>query len=430
MRTVFRPIAVLLLLFSLLIGCGPKAPQAVKVAVFSSDPVLLKIFMDTALEIEKKHPGLKVQVVNIPYGDYQNKIITEMAGGTAPDIISVEVNNFVEMEMRGVFEDLTPYAQRDGLDLKAYYPGVLKRFNPGGVLYAIPSDTAPSGLMYYNKKIFDEVGLPYPTSSWTWPEPFLSICQKLTKRDAAGKIVRWGYADPYGTGFDGFLLSNGGYYTDSEDHPTRLALDSPEALEALKFRRDMIHVHHVSPSPPELLTYSFGGGAEDMFMNGQVAMMASGIWHTPHLLQKKDLEFDVVEFPMGPKGTRGCGTGGSGYSICKTSKNKELAWTVLKEITGKDIVTRMAMTGMFQPALMEVANSDAFLKSPGPPNKKILLDMPQYAHYSPFMRGWSEIWNGNVGPALDPVWLGTKTPEEVLPALSNEINKKFFSKPE
>src|ERR1041384_1128782 len=141
-------------------GCRPKLSQAIRVAVFSSAPVLLKIFMDTAAQIEKKHPGLKVQVANIPYGDYQNKIITEMAGGNAPDIISVEVNNFVDMELRGVFEDLTPYAQRDGLDLKAYYPGVLKRFNPGGVLYAIPADTAPSGLVYYNKKIFDEVGLP------------------------------------------------------------------------------------------------------------------------------------------------------------------------------------------------------------------------------------------------------------------------------
>ncbi len=407
-------------------GCN-RGPQPVRVSVYTSDPVILKI-LDRALEgIESRHPGLSIELENIPYNNYQDKITVQLAAGGAPDVISVEVNNFVDLYLRGAFEDLTPYFQKDGMDPKAYYPAALKRFSPGGEIYALPSDIAPTGLVYYNKKIFDEAGVPYPRSDWSWPEPFLSLCQKLVKKDATGKVMRWAFADPYGTIADNFLLSDGGYFADSEENPTRLALDSPQALEAYRFRWDLIHTYHVSPTPSEIQNFSFGSGAESMFMNGQVAMMDSGIWHTPNFLVK-GLSFDVVEFPRGPRGTRGWGAGGSGYAIWKGCKDKERAWVVAKELAGETLLSQLASTGMLQPALVKVAQSDAFLKSPGPAHRKILLDMPRHAHYSPFVRNWMEIWNGQVGPALDPVWLGEKTPEQVLPELTQDINKKYFEK--
>ena len=416
------------ILFSLLIvsvGCKAK-DDAVRVAVFTSDVETIKILNAAMRQIESRHPGLKIVLANIPYGDFQNKITTMMAAGNAPDIVSTEANNFVDLYLRGAFEDLTDYAKRDGIDPKSYYPTIMKHYSPGGKIYALPTDIAPFGLVYYNKKVFDEVGLPYPTSKWKWPESFLSICEKLVKKDASGKIIRWAWADPYGTDANSFMLSNGGYFTDSEENPTRLALDSPQCLEAFRFRWDMIYTYHVSPMPSQIQAFSFGPGAETMFTNGLIAMMPSGIWHTPNFLQHKDLSFDVVEFPWGPHHTRGWGTGGSGYAMTKGSKKKEQAWIVMKELAGEAIEAQVAATGLVQPSLIQVAKSDVFLKSPGPAHKSILLDMPQEAHFGPFIRNWNEIWYGQVSPAMDSVWLGEKTPEQVLPKLVKELNKKYF----
>jgi len=86
----------------------------------------------------------------------------------------------------------------------------------------------------------------------------------------------------------------------------------------------------------------------------------------------------------------------------------------------------VAATGMVQPALIKVANSDAFLKSSGAPHKSILLDMPKSAHFAPFVKNWGEIWDGQVGPALDPAWLGMKKPEDILPKLTADLNRKYF----
>ncbi len=402
-----------------------KKDKPIRVSVFTVDPLLIKILTDTITGIESRHPGLKIKVENIPYNDYQSKITVELAANDAPDIISVEASRFSDMYLRGAFEDLTPYFDKDHMDRAAYYPSSLARFSPKGEIYAMPSDIAPVGLLYYNKKVFDDAKVLYPTENLSWPEPFLSMCQKLVKRDASGKIIRWAYVDPYGTEANTFLLSDGGYFMDSETNPTRLALDSPQALEAFGFRWDMIYKYHVSPTPSELQSFSEGNQAEDMFMNGEAAMMNSGVWHTPHFLEK-GLDFDVVEFPKGPKGTRGWGSGGSAYAIWKGCKNKDLAWEVVKEITSEALSTQLAQTGMIQPALVKVANSDAFLKSPGPKNKKILLDMPQYSHYSPFIKNWEEIWFGQVGPAMDKCWLGQAKPADVLPKLNADINAKYF----
>ena len=408
-------------------GCSKQSSQIIRVAQFTNDPVLIKIINGMVANIQKRHPEIQVRLETIPYGNYQEKITTQLSAGNAPDVMAVEVNNCVDLYLRGVFEDLMPYARKDGIDLKGFYPGVLRRFTRDGRLFVLPSDTSPTGIVYYNKKLFRQAGVPYPTNQWTWPEPFLSMCKKLTKKDATGKYLYWAYSEAYPIQFDNFLYSNGGSLVDDVDHPTRLTLDSPQAMKAIQFRWDMIHKYGVSPTPSEVQSFSFNGGVEDMFLHGKIVMMVSGIWHTPLFLQDKDLDFDVVQFPAGPTGQHGWSTGGSGYAMCKACKNKELAWIVLKEIAGETTTAQFTQTGMFLPASLKLAHSDVFLKAPGAAHKAILLDMPQYSHYQPFMKNWAEVAAGAIGPAMDPVWIGNKTPSEVLPGLTRTINEKFFN---
>jgi multiple sugar transport system substrate-binding protein len=411
------------------VGCARHPGQStIRVANFLTDPVLIQILQETLTDLQKENPGLKIQLETTPYGDYQQKISTQIAGGIAPDILYVEVNNFVDLYTRGALDDITPYVKRDSYDLSGYYPTVLQRFSQGGGLYALPQDTAPTGLVYYNKAVFRDAGVPYPPDDWNWPDDFLSVCQKLVKRDAKGKITRWAYCDAYPIQYNNFLYSAGANYVDDPDHPTRFTLDSPAALQAIQFRWDLIHKYHVSPSPTEIQAFSIGSGVQQMLVNGSIAMMDSGVWHTPQLLKAQNLDFDVALFPKGPGGQHGWGMGGSGYGLCKYSKNKEAAWKVLEALAGAANQARLAQAGMIQPALMKLAHSDAFLQAPGAAHKEILLDMPKDGHYTPLMANWNEIFYGNLGPAMDPVWLGTQTPSQVLPGITKRINEKFFKK--
>jgi len=426
MKKIIWGCAILALtLFS--VGCNKDKRPVVRVATFLGDPALIKIMNRIIANIEKENPDFKIKLDLISYNDYQNKITTELVGGNPPDVMFTEVGNFVDLYLRGAFEDLLPYMKRDGIDIKAYYPDVLGRFTRDGHILVMPQDTAPSGLVYYNKKFFRDAGVPYPTGKWKWPEPFLSICKKLVRRDKNGKIIQWAFSEEYPISLDNFMYSNGGSYVDNVDHPTRFTMDTPQAIQAAQFRWDLVYKYHVSPTRSEVQSFGFNGSTQSMFMNGQIAMMTSGIWDTPTFLEKEGLEFDVAEFPMNSAGKKGWSTGGSGFAICKASKNKELAWRTVKILASADSLSQMALTGFIQPALKYLTKTDAFLKSPGPAHKTILLEMPKYSHYSPFMSNWTEI-NNVYGSAMDPVWLGEKNPTEALPGITKTINEKFFDK--
>ena len=273
-RGIFLTAILMLAWFPM--GCAKNtALPVVHLAQFLTDPVLISKLTAVVADIQKRHPDFKIQLDNIPYNEYQQKIMTQIAGNDAPDVIFVEVNNFVDLFLRGAFEDLTPYCQKDGVDLKGYYAGVIHRFSPDGKIYAIPQDTAPSGLIFYNRKMFRDAGIPYPKGDWTWPEPFLSICQKLTQKNASGKITRFAFCDAYSTQYENFLFGNGANYVDDTDHPTRLALDDPKALEAIHFRWALIQQYHVSPDPSQLQTFSMAEGQAREYL--QELMLEAGL---------------------------------------------------------------------------------------------------------------------------------------------------------
>ncbi|GEM_PF-423707 len=408
------------------VGCMRSESNVIRIANFMTDPILIQILTDQVALVQKDNPDLTVRVESIPYPQYQEKIITQAAAGDAPDVIFVEVNNFVNLYTRGIFEDLNPYLLKDELDLSGYYPGPVGRFTREGHLYALPQDTAPTGLIYYNKEAFKEAGLPEPSAGWSWPEPFLSICRKLVKRDSAGRVTRFAYSEAYPIQLGNFIYSNGADWVDDPANPKRCVIDSPAFLQAARFRWDLIHAFHVAADPTQLQSFNPGAGVQQLFAQGKVALMASGIWETPQLLKNGSVPFDVVPFPQGPGGKRGWGTGGSGYAISRTSKHKEAAWKIIRALLSDESLKRMAATGFIQPAKIDLAESDDFLKAPGASRKACLLKMPLDAHYEPFDPHWNEIYYGVIQPALDPVWLGKEKPEQVLRDLAVRINEKFY----
>ena len=141
---------------------GQGAPVEIKVA-FWGGPDEIRIMEDVIAQWQKTHPCITVKLEHTPYRGYADKLLTRIAGRSSPDIICTEVDLFVAFQSKNVLLDLTPYIKKDtSLDIKDFYPKIINRFTVGGKLYALPRDTAPYACVYYNKKLFDEAGIPYP----------------------------------------------------------------------------------------------------------------------------------------------------------------------------------------------------------------------------------------------------------------------------
>jgi multiple sugar transport system substrate-binding protein len=382
-----------------------------------------KIVQAAVDDFKKAHPGVDVQLQRAPYGDYITKLLTEFSAGLAPDVLAINAEQMITFSSRGLFVDLKPFVDKDRtIKLADFYPESIDHYTTGGILTAIPRDIAPVACIYYNKKMFDAAGLPYPKDDWTYDQ-FVTVAQKLTKKNAEGKTVQWGFVDEYPT-WDAWVYAFGGALANDERKPTRCMLDSPQAITGVQFRADLIYKYKCTPSP-SISTTMGGLGFSDYFMNGQVAMFYSGIWKTPLFRQIKGFDWDVVEFPLGPNGHRGFPLSATGYGITKNCKHPDLAYELVKFLAGEVGEKYMASTGLTQPAIKALAQSPVFLDNQQPKSKGFLVEAVKDGHFQPLDPNVSE-WKSHIDSGLERVWNGTETADVALKKAVAEVNANFF----
>jgi len=179
---------------------------------------------------------------------------------------------FVTFQTKNVLLDLNDYVKDDPeFNPKAFYPEIVNRFTVGGKLYAIPRDTAPFACVYYNKKLFDASGVPYPKDGWDMND-MLDKARKLTKVDREGRVLQYGF---YAWAWQNFVYAFGGSLADNVKNPTRCTLDRKESLDGLQFYSDLINKYKVQPSSITMTNLAMG--VQGMFSNDRLAMFASGL---------------------------------------------------------------------------------------------------------------------------------------------------------
>jgi len=405
-------------------GCAPKEtggkPKRVPIKVaFWGSPEEIEIITTTIENWQKDHPNIDVRLEHIPFNGYISKILTEIAGRAAPDIIAAEVNMFVTFASKDIFLDLNTFIEKDPVfNLGEFFSEVVDRYTVDGKLYAIPRDTAPIACVYYNKKLFDEAGVAYPTDEWDWND-LLDKAKRLTKIGKDGKVIQYGF---YSDMWPNFVLANGGKIVDNVKKPTKCLLDSKESIEGLEFLVSLAQKHKVSPTP---MTFrNLGLGFIQMFMMQRVAMFHSGIWETPIIRKVKDFDWDVAMFPKSYKGIWRFATGGTGYGILKSTKYPQEAWEVLKALSGDEGQVMLAETGLAQPANRRIAEGEHWAGSTKRPlNKKMLNKAVKYVVYEPFHPRWREARDLYIYPEFDLVFNGLESPEEAVKKIVPKINE-------
>jgi len=423
MKKILTAIFLGTLVVSFLNACGnskstdQEGVVVVKVAFWGS-PEEIKIVKNSIKPWEEAHPGIKVRFEHTPYGGYDSKMLTRVAGGAAPDVMATEVNHFVTFASKNVLENLNPYIAADSeFDKKDFFPQILDRFTLNKKIYAIPRDVAPFACVFYNKDLFDKAGVPYPDDDWDWND-LLDKAQALTKQDENGRTIQYGF---YGWAWQNFVYGNGGKLVDNVKNPTKVMLDDPLTIEGLQFYSDLVNKYRVMPTPVALA--NLGMGVDLMFSSGRLAMFMSGIWETPTLRTYK-FEWDVAMFPKNPKGIRRFGTGGSGYAVLKSSKHKKEAWEVVKALTGPAGQIELAHKGLAQPARRSVAESEHWATHPGLPHNKAMLNKAvKYITFDPFHPAWQEIQDKIMLPEFDLLFNGKTTAAESARKLTPRMNE-------
>jgi len=379
------------------------------------------VFEAVLKEFEKAYPDIKVKFIHIP-NDYTTKMNTMIAGNSAPDVIFTSDGDFPRWVKQGAFLDITDYVMASTkLDLNDMWEQGLNRYRydgkktGDGAYYALPKDIGPT-VMYYNKEIFDKLGVPHPSPDqpMTWDEA-LEMWKMLTvDENGDGKI------DIYGAGpiwWEGFVWSNGGTIL-SEDRKT-FTLNEPAAAEAMQFIYDLTHVHKVVPDSRALQSMNDG----QMFEAGRLATITGGRWMVP-TYRKLKFDWDVAPIPSN-NGTWLSGWSGSvGLGVNAKTKYPDEAFKLVEFFTGIEGQTKMTELGFQIPNFKSMADDEVYTQ-PGqkPAHPEVFVKAGEAQQPGPWTYLPNGKWLDTLNQYLGEFWSGKETAAEFFTRIKPEVEK-------
>lgn len=332
------------------------------------------ITLDTKEEVEafqaafaatEAGKNIEVTFEEIPAGTNQEKsdaLLTNLIGDGGIDIFDANLSEYFNFASKGMFENLTPYAEADGFDFDKVGKDNVELSKINGDLYALPYIQS-AWLLYYNKDLFDAAGVAYPTDDMTWDE-FRETAKQLTKGEGPDK--QWGFTMPdWSCTWAGIATQNGIGFI-KEDGTVNL--DDPAFKEALQFKYDLTMVDQSGPSLAEnTVTKSHYA---KQFSNGNVAMLVGGDWvHTnirENLQGNYTFHYDVASIPH-PEGVAAGTTYGAprytGINAKRSEEQKAAAWEVLKFMAGEETARILVEKSGTLPAVVTEELTDIYTSS-------------------------------------------------------------------
>ncbi len=306
----------------------------------------------------------QISVEAIYTGDYTQtfqKALTAHLGGNPPDLALITTADVWSLRDAKAIMPLDAFIAEAGgrAFLDQYYEGFLGDVRYAGKIWGLPFQKS-TPVFYWNKSIFQEVGLDPEKPPQDWAE--LVACASKAAIMEGGSTKRWGVAIPTDQWLmSAFILQNGGKV--NNDLGTQTFLDSREAIDALQFLADLANKHRVMP--PKRL---FGDSAQD-FVTGQTAMMYNSPGSLTFVRNSAKFPFGVAPLPAGKK--RVSPTGGGQLLLFDKvpTARKQAAWKFATWLTSKENSARwMAETGYI--AVRKSATEVPVLA-------KYLVDVPQ-----------------------------------------------------
>ncbi len=303
-------------------------------------------------EFHESHPSIRVFYV--PDAEVlEPKIMADMQAGSAPDVFQGCCSWFPILAQRGYALDLRPYVDAD-LDRatiadwdQAQYRAF---FAPDGRQYGLPKYHGALGL-YYNKDLFDQYGVSYPTDTWNHDDYRAAMKQLTRDRDGDGQTDVWGsMMDISWDRVQVHVNGWGGHFVDPAE-PTRSRMCEPPAVEALEWLRARIWDEGVMASPLNVQNL----GTRQAFVSRRVAMVEDGSWALRDILAGADFRVGVAPFPGGPAGKVTLATT-DGFGIYAGTRHPEAAWELMKFLISKEYGRAMAKAQFLQPARASLVN--------------------------------------------------------------------------
>jgi ABC-type sugar transport system permease subunit/ABC-type glycerol-3-phosphate transport system substrate-binding protein len=296
---VILRLCVRLALLGLLAALPARAagPTELEVPVFEGG-YGIAFYTDTAREFEALRPGVRVHVYGNPR--IQDQLRIRIIDGHLPDAASAPYILWSALVKEGKLLDLEPELrgrnwEGDRRWGDTFVPGSLDSWRIDGGVYGLPF-VYSCWLVFYNEGLFQEHGWSVPR---TWDE-FFALCSKMR---AAGVTplslpgTRWLYPDAFFRAAYHNLAGPAGWTATASLAPG--AWSDPRIVRSAEILARITR-ENVQPG----WEGDTAQNAELLFLQGRVAMTASGSWFFNEMAGKipEDLKIGAMNFPTAANG--------------------------------------------------------------------------------------------------------------------------------
>ena len=368
---------------------GYTGPEATISYSIWGDPTEIKNQQAIVDAFHAANPKITVKVTVSDWDPYWDKLQTGIAGGAAPDVFAMDGPLFPDYQSRDVLLDLKPFIDRDGYDLGQLADQAVADFTTPDGQFGLPRDLNVIAL-YYNKKIFDAAGIPYPDDTWDWAK-LVEVGKQLTVKGSNGKVSQWGFyteSTDMENYWSSLVWQNGGDIV-SADKKTSL-VGSDQAAGGIQFLQDLIWTDKIMPDPT-----IWPADSGDAFEQGKAAMEANGSWLVATDIAA-GLDFGIAPLPKGPAG-RATSINPTGAVVYKGTKSPDAAWAFVKYLASPAAQTKLMELKASLPANKEVLAGPFSTSFEG---AQVLADAIAYAHLKPSFKGYDE-WTTALQTEID-----------------------------
>jgi ABC-type glycerol-3-phosphate transport system substrate-binding protein len=340
-----------------------------------------KPFADAIAGFSKLYPWIHLKLILQPNPDndtFDPNLIAAIKGGNAPDVaIGFTPSYAGQYCSSGLWENLTPFMQKDHVSISQFAPATLSYTRFDGKQCALPSLTDAYGF-YYNKKMFAKAHITSPPKTLT---ELAADAKKLTVRNPDGSIKVAGFVPlNQWEELDIADIANafGATWFDKSGN-AQLATD-PAWTEAFEWQKQLVDWYGYSNLEKFFATYTNSEfNPTNAFETGKVAMVFDGEWRTAFI--KRDhpsLDYGTAPFPVASNEPQLYGSGRVGGTIVgipEGTKHPQEAW---------DLVRYLSTNTQYLVALANSAGNVPTTKASG--------DSPNL-HLGPQFQTFVNIWN-------------------------------------
>lgn len=154
---------------------------------------------------QAKYPNITIEPETVGWGGYWDRINTQVAAGTMPDVMQHDYAYLLQFVGRGLMADLSPFVNSKAINLDGVDEAFLSGGRVAGKLYGVSLGTNAVSLAY-DPAVLQKAGVAEPKPTWTWAD-FESMARKIY---AATKVQTLPFftTDPK-VGFENWIRQTG-----------------------------------------------------------------------------------------------------------------------------------------------------------------------------------------------------------------------------